>query len=143
MLLNPIRQAFDTRLHLSYTLPMNNPTRKDLTTPLHAPHGETVYELIGRPAEHGGATAHSLAHIVLPPGKASLLHHHQVCEETYYILAGQARLFLDGQTFSAASGEAILILPRQRHQIFNAGEGDLEFLAVCAPAWYPDDSYYE
>jgi mannose-6-phosphate isomerase-like protein (cupin superfamily) len=121
-----------------------NPTyEKSRTTPLHSPHGEIVYEMVGRASEHGGATQHSLAHIVIPPGKASLLHYHKICEETYYLLKGQARMVLDGQEFSASPGEAILVLPQQRHQIFNAGDSDLEFLAICAPAWYPEDSYYE
>jgi mannose-6-phosphate isomerase-like protein (cupin superfamily) len=116
---------------------------KSHTSPLQSPHGEIVYELTGRAPEHGGATAHSLAHIVIPPGKASLLHYHKICEETYYLLQGQARMVLDGQTFTASPGEAILILPSQRHQIFNDGATDLEFLAICAPAWHPDDSFYE
>ena len=121
-----------------------NPTyEKSRTTPLHSPHGEIVYELIGRAPEHGSADRHSLAHIVIPPGKASLLHYHKICEETYYLLRGQARMVLDEKTFTANPGEAILVLPQQRHQIFNTGNSDLEFLAICAPAWYPEDSYYE
>ncbi|MBN2550394.1 MAG: cupin domain-containing protein [Anaerolineales bacterium] len=122
---------------------MNQPTSKEkVTTPLSSPHGEVVYEMIGRPVEHGGTQQHSLAHIVLPPGKASLLHYHQVCEETYYILRGQGRMRLDEQTFDLHPGEAVVVLPGQRHQIFNHQTEDLEFLAICAPAWYPEDSFY-
>ena len=28
------------------------------------------------------------------------------------------------------------------HQIFNAGADTLRFLAICAPAWTPDNSAY-
>ncbi len=122
---------------------MTNPTHKYFITPLRSAHGEVVYELFGRAAEHGGATRHSLAHIVLPPGKASLRHYHKVSEESYYILRGQGRMVIDGQEHTLSPAQAMLILPGQRHQIFNDGEEELEFLAICAPAWYPEDSYYE
>jgi len=120
---------------------MNNPTHKDQVSPLRTQHGEIVYEMIGSTAEHGGVKQHSLAHIVIPTGKASLEHYHKISEETYYILRGSARMVLGGQVFSAAPSQVILIKPGQRHQIFNAGEEDLEFLAICAPAWRPEDSY--
>lgn len=120
---------------------MSQPIRKDqITHPFVAPHGEIVYELLGRAAAHK-ASLHSLAHILLPPGKASLRHHHLVSEESYYILKGQARMCVDGQEYTLGPGEACLILPPQVHQIFNIADEDLEFLAVCAPAWQPGDSY--
>ena len=122
---------------------MTNPTQKNLTTPLRSSHGEVVYELFGRAAEHGGATRHSLAHIVLSPGKASLRHYHKVSEESYYILRGQGRMVVDWKEHTLTPAQAMLILPGQRHQIFNDGEEELEFLAICAPAWYPEDSYNE
>jgi mannose-6-phosphate isomerase-like protein (cupin superfamily) len=121
-----------------------HPFHKDqITKPLHSPTGETLYELIGRAAEHGGATLHSLAQVVVPPGKSSEAHHHHVCEETYYVLRGHARMHLDERQFSMTPGQACLILPGQVHQIFNDGTEDMEFLAICAPAWYPDDTYHE
>ena len=119
-----------------------HPISKDqVPDPIFTPHGETVYEMIGRVAHHGGARLHSLAHIVLAEGKASQRHSHKVCEESYYILKGQARMLIDGQETRLTPGQTCLLLPGQVHQIFNAGQGDLEFLAVCAPAWYPDDTY--
>lgn len=119
-------------------------TSKDnVHNPLHSPHGEIVYEMVGRAQDHGGTAQHSLAHIVIPPGKASLAHHHLICEETYYILQGYARMVVDGRMHVISPGQVCLVMPGQVHQIFNAGSEALEFLAVCAPAWYPQDSYYE
>ncbi|MEW5870517.1 MAG: cupin domain-containing protein [Chloroflexota bacterium] len=119
-------------------------TSKDnVQDPLYSPHGEIVYEMVGRPQNHGGAAQHSLAHIILPPGKASLAHHHRICEESYYILRGHARMQIDGRSYEMLPDQVCLIMPGQVHQIFNAGPQDLEFLAVCAPAWYPEDSSYE
>jgi mannose-6-phosphate isomerase-like protein (cupin superfamily) len=116
-------------------------TSKTAVTPLADPGGETVFELIGKSAEHGGAAGHSLAHIVIAPGKASSRHFHKVSEETYYVLHGTGKLVLDGQMFALQPGQACLIEPGETHQIFNPGESDLEFLAVCAPAWAPGDSF--
>jgi mannose-6-phosphate isomerase-like protein (cupin superfamily) len=116
-------------------------TSKAQIHPLVNPTGETVFELIGRPAEHGGTVQHSLAHIVIAPDSASTRHFHKVSEETYYILRGAALMVVDGRKFELRPGETCLIQPGEAHQISNAGLDDLEFLAVCAPAWAPGDSF--
>jgi mannose-6-phosphate isomerase-like protein (cupin superfamily) len=113
----------------------------DVTGPLNAPWGETVYELIGASPASGDTRSHSLAQIVLPPGKSSNRHYHRLSEESYYILAGEAALEVDGQETRLAPGQAVLIRPPSAHRIRNAGEEALIFLAVCVPAWVPGDSY--
>ncbi len=113
---------------------------KDDCKPLVSPHGEIVYELTGRAA--GGATQHSVAHIELPPGKASLKHFHPVAEESYTILSGKGRIVIDGETYPLTPGQCVAIQPPSVHQIFNDGPESLHFLAVCAPAWTPDNSTY-
>ena len=50
-------------------------------------------------------------------------------------------MVVDGQTFTLCPGQACLIEIGETHQIFNPGQSDLEFLAVCAPAWTPADSF--
>ncbi|MBZ0299613.1 MAG: cupin domain-containing protein, partial [Anaerolineae bacterium] len=85
---------------------------------------------------------HSLAHITLPPGKASLRHYHPVVEESYFILSGQGRIVVDGEQQRVASGDAIAIPVSTVHQIVNDGAEDLVFLAVCAPPWTPDCSVF-
>lgn len=115
-------------------------TSRALVSPLASPGGETVFELIGRVAEHGGAR-HSLAHIVIAPGGASTRHFHKTSEETYYMLCGVAQMAVDDQIFALRPGDTCLIQPGERHQISNSGPYDVEFLAVCAPAWAPGDSF--
>jgi mannose-6-phosphate isomerase-like protein (cupin superfamily) len=116
-------------------------TKAEVKEPFLAPLGELIYELIGSTPETGGATKHSLAHVVIPPGKLSPRHYHKVLEETYYILKGQASMTIDGHDFSLSPGQALLILPGEIHQVFNRQAEDLEFLVVCAPPWTPDDFF--
>jgi len=49
---------------------------------------------------------------------------------------------IDEASFGLTVGQACLIQPLERHRIFNEGEEDLEFVAVCAPPWGPEDSVF-
>ncbi|MFW5714081.1 MAG: cupin domain-containing protein [Brevefilum sp.] len=103
------------------------------------PHGEDVQEILGINA--GGVESHSLARVTIAPGKCSLPHYHKGSEESYLILSGTADLEVDSHKFNLSPGEAVLIEPFEVHQISNPGSEDLVFLAVCVPAWRPDDSF--
>ena len=116
-------------------------SKDQILTPFTQPLGESVFELIGSSPKSGDARLHSLAHILIPPGKCSSKHYHKVAEETYYILKGQGRMVVDEREYTLTPGQACLICAPEVHQIFNDGTVDLEFLAVCAPAWTPDDSF--
>ena len=118
-------------------------TRKEeITKPFLNSTGERVYEMLGAPEAIGGAKFHSFSHVVIPAACHSRPHYHPVAEETYYILAGEGRMVVDGREMRLVPGDALLIQPPEVHQIFNDGEGDLEFIAVCAPAWNKDNSVY-
>ncbi len=110
-----------------------------VTDPLITPSGEIIAEMIGRAA--GDNANHSLARIVIPTGKSSNLHYHKVTEETYFILKGEAEMQVNGKNISLIPGQACYLAPGDVHQIHNEGEADLVFLAFCAPAWIPDDSF--
>jgi len=121
----------------------NIKSRDKNDNPIITPHGEIIYEIIGRVQERGETEQHSLAHVVIPPGKSSQAHFHQTCEESYYILMGTARMVINAEEFDLSAGLACVIQPGERHQIYNIGSENLEFLAICAPAWYPEDSFYD
>lgn len=108
--------------------------------PTRTEHGETIYETLGHSA--GGATTHSLAQIVLAPGCASLKHFHPVAEETYHILSGKGEVEIDGVRSPIRPGDSLYIAPGAAHQITNTGADELIFLAVCVPAWTPDNSVF-
>ena len=130
-------------------------SKETVEHPLFNPAGESVYELIGNSAhippaissklavEHPRQANHSLALITIAPGAASKPHYHKICQESYYILSGQARMRLDEQEIQMGPGQACLILPGQVHQITNDSDQTLEFLAVCVPPWFASDSVYE
>lgn len=118
-------------------------TRKDnIKEPFVDAQGEKIYELIGSPKTSGGSVKHSLAYSVIPSGCSSKRHYHPQDEETYYILKGNAKLVIDGKEHHVSAGDAIFIQPLERHQIFATGQSDLEFLAICAPAWQPTNSVF-
>jgi len=118
-------------------------TRKEkLEKPFVNVTGERVYELVGKPARLGGATKHSFGYAVIPANCSSRLHYHLQAEETYYMLKGEGKLVIDGVEHTVQPGDVILISPPEKHQIFNEGRDDLEFIVVCAPAWEPDNSVF-
>ena len=116
-------------------------SKDDIKNPIKAPLGELIYEMIGSSEDTGDTSKHSLAYVVIPPNFSSPAHYHKVSEETYYVLKGAGRMIIGGNEFTLSPGQACLIMPGEIHQIFNDMEGDLEFLAICAPAWTPDDSF--
>lgn len=114
---------------------------KEIQQPLETESGEIIYELIGN-AEYDGTTPnHSLARIIIPPGKSSSIHYHKISEETYYILQGEAQIRVNEKDFKLHTGNACYLAPGDIHRIENKGDVDLEFLALCTPAWVPDDSF--
>jgi len=118
--------------------------RDDVAEPLIKARGETVFELVGAPEHLGGAATHSAAEIVIRPGGSSARHHHLRSEETYYILRGSGRLVVDDAEYKLGVGDACLIRPGERHQIFNdAPEDDLVLLAISAPPWVAADSVFQ
>ena len=112
----------------------------DEVAPARSAHGATIYETVGLSA--GGSSAHSLAQIVLPPGCASLRHYHPVAEETYHILSGAGVVEIDGARRTVRPGDSLYIPPGAAHRIANEGSADLVFLAICVPAWTPDNSVF-
>jgi len=106
---------------------------------ISVPKGERIQEILGLVAGH--VKSHSLAEITIPPGNASSPHYHKYSEESYLILSGKAALEVDGQVFSLLPGEAVFIEPLEIHQISNQSDEDLVFIAVCVPAWSPEDSF--
>jgi mannose-6-phosphate isomerase-like protein (cupin superfamily) len=98
----------------------------------------TIREILA--PRNSGVTRQSLAEATLPPGAATQAHLHPQTEELYYILQGEALMAVEGERRAVGPGDAIAILPGQRHQIRNTGAGDLVFLCCCVPAYEDADT---
>jgi mannose-6-phosphate isomerase-like protein (cupin superfamily) len=82
----------------------------------------------------------SLAEARVSPGKATIQHYHIKTEEIYYILQGRAEIIVEGEIKEVVEGDGIVILPGQKHRIWNTGDEDLVFLCCCAPAYGDEDT---
>lgn len=104
------------------------------------PGAEIIQEVIGNRA--GSGNSHSVARILIPPGNLSEPHYHKYAIESYVILTGRASIKIDNVILELGAGEAVLIEPGEIHQISNLEDTDLVFIAVCLPAWHPEDSFH-
>ena len=115
--------------------------KEKVTEPFVTPVGEIIHELIGL-ATDDSSKIHSVAHITMAPGASSRKHYHPESEESFYILAGRARMHVDKEEAELKPGEVVLIPPGKGHKIVSIGDRDLEFLAVCVPAWIPSNTVW-
>jgi mannose-6-phosphate isomerase-like protein (cupin superfamily) len=82
----------------------------------------------------------SLAEAVIAAGSATEEHFHATSEEIYYIISGRGEMRVENEMFNVKAGDAVALLPRQRHKIWNRGEEDLVFLCMCVPPYEHDDT---
>jgi mannose-6-phosphate isomerase-like protein (cupin superfamily) len=84
-------------------------------------------------------TRHSLAEIRHPTGTASREHYHTRAEEVYYVVEGHGGIRIDDQTRHLERGAIVIIIPGQRHKVWQEGKGDLVLLVTCVPAYGVDE----
>lgn len=100
--------------------------------------GSEIRELL---AHRNSAIRHqSLAEARLPVGASTQEHYHPRTEEIYYITHGTGRMRIEGEECVVKPGDAIAILPGQRHKLWNSGGESLRLLCCCAPAYEHDDT---
>jgi mannose-6-phosphate isomerase-like protein (cupin superfamily) len=100
--------------------------------------GSEIRELLA----HRNSAIHnqSLAEARLPAGGSTQEHYHVRTEEIYNITHGAGRIRIDGETREVKVGDAIAILPGQKHKLWNTGSETLRLLCCCAPAYEHDDT---
>lgn len=100
--------------------------------------GSEIRELL---AHRNSAIRHqSLAEARLPAGASTQEHYHAKAEEIYYITHGTGRMRIEGEERDVRAGDAIAILPGQRHKLWNTGGETLRLLCCCAPAYEHADT---
>lgn len=80
----------------------------------------------------------SLARFKIKHGAKSLRHKLK-SSEIYYILSGDAELYIDGTKHIMAKNDSAYVPPMSEQFIRNTGTGDLEFLCIVEPAWKQED----
>ena len=82
----------------------------------------------------------SLAEARLPVGTATQEHYHPRTEEIYYITSGTGRMQIEAESRKVRPGDAIAILPGQKHKLWNTGQEPLTLLCCCAPCYEHSDT---
>jgi mannose-6-phosphate isomerase-like protein (cupin superfamily) len=100
--------------------------------------GSEIRELL---AHRNSAIGHqSLAEARLPAGAATQEHYHVKTEEIYYLTHGTGRMRIEDEIREVQAGDAVAILPGQKHKLWNTGNETLRLLCCCAPAYEDDDT---
>jgi mannose-6-phosphate isomerase-like protein (cupin superfamily) len=74
----------------------------------------------------------------MPAGAAEKLHFHERAEQVFYILKGEAMLYINNGKFQVKAGESISIQPGSKHFISNESEDEIEFLVISSPSTHND-----
>ncbi len=75
-----------------------------------------------------------LVRIVMEKGGQHDFHRHPEMNEILYVLKGTAEQWVEDEVRMMGPGDSVYIAPNVVHGTFNAGDGDLEFLAILAPS---------
>ncbi|HEY4414354.1 MAG TPA: cupin domain-containing protein [Verrucomicrobiae bacterium] len=100
--------------------------------------GSEIRELLAH--RNSGIRNQSLAEARLPVGGSTQEHYHPLAEEIYYITHGQGKMRIENETCDVKVGDAIAILPGQKHKLWNTGTEVLRLLCCCAPAYEHSDT---
>ncbi len=106
--------------------------------PFTTKDGSEIRELLAH--RNSALRNQSLAEARLPVGGATQEHYHPRTEEIYYLTHGTGRIRIEGETRDVRVGDAIAILPGQRHKLWNTGAESLRLLCCCAPAYEHSDT---
>lgn len=110
----------------------------DEVAPFTTKDGSEIRELLAH--RNSAIRNQSLAEARLPAGGSTQEHYHVRTEEIYYITHGKGRIRIDGEIREVKVGDAIAILPGQKHKLWNAGTDTLRLLCCCAPAYEHEDT---
>ncbi len=110
----------------------------DQVPPFTTKDGSEIRELLAH--RNSAIRNQSLAEARLPAGAATQEHYHVRTEEIYFITHGRGRMRIEGGEREVRPGDAIAILPGQRHKLWNTGAEVLRLLCCCAPGYEHADT---
>jgi mannose-6-phosphate isomerase-like protein (cupin superfamily) len=112
--------------------------RYDELEPYVTADGSTIREWAG--PGYSPARNQSLAEATLPPGGATIAHHHPRAEELYLFTAGRGRLRVGDDERDVQPGDCVVIPPGVVHKLWNSGDTDLVLVCACSPAYSHEDT---
>src|SRR6185437_16960763 len=95
--------------------------------------GSEIRELLAH--RNSAIRNQSLAEARVPVDGSTMEHYHSKTEEIYYITAGTGRMRIESETRDVKPGDAVAILPGQKHKLWNTGKETLKLLCCCEPAY--------
>jgi len=108
-------------------------------TPFTTKDGSQIRSILDR--TNAPVEKQSLAEAAVQAGGSTERHYHKESEEFYFILEGNGRMEINGETHEVGPGDAILIPAGAWHTI--TAETPLRFLCCCAPPYSHEDTYFE
>jgi mannose-6-phosphate isomerase-like protein (cupin superfamily) len=66
------------------------------------------------------------------------LHYHEVAQQFFYMLSGEAVMEIDGRDLRLAAGEGVHVPPGALHRIRNESQGPIRFLVISQPPSHGD-----
>ena len=100
--------------------------------------GSEIRELLAH--RNSAIRNQSLAEARVPVAGSTQEHYHPKAEEIYYITQGRGRIRIEGEERDLRPGDAVAILPGQKHKLWNTGSETLRLFCCCAPAYEHSDT---
>ncbi|MFL5740179.1 MAG: cupin domain-containing protein [Flavisolibacter sp.] len=69
----------------------------------------------------------------MPPHSKEQRHFHRHARQFFYVLKGEATLYIQNEKVLLTQGQGITVLPEQKHYIANVHNEDLLFLVISQP----------
>ena len=83
--------------------------------------------------------AYSVAAFSLARGHETPMSHNKISAETFLVTDGHGHVVLDGAASAVGPGSVVAIPPGRRHALQADENENIDFFAVEAPAFQPED----
>ena len=110
----------------------------DQVEPFITKDGSQIRELLAY--RNSAIQNQSLAEATVPVDGSTDEHYHSETEEIYFILEGEGKMRIENESQDVRVGDAIAILPGQKHKLWNTGKVPLRLLCCCAPCYEHRDT---
>jgi len=74
----------------------------------------------------------------VPPGAKEEMHCHHFAEQFFYVLSGQATLWVQGNEYRLDAGQGMHVAANLFHQMLNESDQDVHFLVISTPPSHGD-----